>query len=66
MSAELIVGAVGALASLTAVLIKTLSHRRENDPESVTITVQRGGDRIEKTGMAQAEDVSRMLDMVKT
>jgi len=65
MATEIIVGAVGALASLAAGLFKTLYYSHQENPESVTVTVRRGADTIEKKGTMRPDDVSKMLDMVR-
>ncbi len=64
MSVEIVVGAIGALGSLTAVVLKTL-FRNSEESEEVTVTVQRGDERIEKHGVMRAGDASKVLDMVR-
>jgi hypothetical protein len=59
-------GAIAAIGSLAAGLIKTLISSKERKSESVTVTVQRGGDTIEKKGMLKPDDATRILDMVDT
>lgn len=65
MSVEIIIGAVGAVASLAAGLTKLIARSREKSSESVTVTVHRGAKTIEKQGMLRPEDASRLLEMVE-
>jgi|HubBroStandDraft_4_1064222.scaffolds.fasta_scaffold815089_2 hypothetical protein len=65
MSVEIIIGAVGALASLAAGLTRMIARSREKSSESVTVTVRSGAKTIEKQGMLRPEDASRVLKMVE-
>jgi hypothetical protein len=65
MSAEIIIGAVGAVASLAAGLARMIARSREKSSEAVTVTVQRGANTIEKQGMLSPEDASRILEMIE-
>jgi len=64
MSVEILVGAIGALGSLTAVVLKAISRKSEKS-EEVTVTVQRGNERIEKHGVLRAGEASKVLDMLQ-
>jgi hypothetical protein len=61
---ELILGGLAAVGSISAVIVKTLSRRSEK-VEPATITVQVGSDRYEKHGVIKADQVARVLDMVR-
>lgn len=65
MAIEIIVGAVGALASLAAGVVKTIAKSREKNSDEVTVTVQRSDGRIEKRAMLKPEEASRILELVE-
>ena len=59
---ELIVGAVSAVASLTAGLTRIL---HADQPEQVSVTVRTASGTVKKTGTMRADDVSKILQMVE-
>ena len=64
MALELVLGAVGAAASLGAGLIKTLTHRKTGHADLITLTVEHGGRVIKKQGVVSSEKVEDILAMV--
>jgi hypothetical protein len=64
MVAEIVVAAVGALASLGAGLFKQYSTKKARQSDRVTVTVQRGNETIELQGIMRPDESSRVLDMV--
>jgi predicted transcriptional regulator len=64
LSLEVIIGAIGALGSLTAAVVKTVLQKAEKS-EDVIVTVQRKDERIEKHGTLRAAEISTVLDMVQ-
>jgi hypothetical protein len=65
MAIEVVIAAVGALASLGAGLFKQFSESKSAKSDQVTVTVQRGGQTIEKQGIMRPDEAARVLDMVK-
>jgi hypothetical protein len=69
LAKEVAIGAVAAISSLVAGLValtQKLMRSKHQSSESVTVTIQRGSDTIEKKGMLKPDDASKILDMVET
>jgi hypothetical protein len=60
-----VVAALAVVVSLGAGIFKRWSDRESEKSDRVTVTVQRGGQRIEKEGIMRPDEASRMLEMVE-
>jgi hypothetical protein len=61
----LLIGALGAAASLGAGLVKSFQQRRKAETsDAITVTVRHGAEMIEKQGTIRSSEVSTVLAMV--